>query len=198
MAEAKNDLGSLLRTAGGLHTRLLREDELTLQDHHKISSLLVEAFPHAAELFSAQSWRGPRPDCRLLLESQDGELLAHLDYVVRHIKVGDSVLEVAGVGEVAVRQRVRRQGLGMRLMRELENAVRYHTPVDFGLLYCLETVAGFYERAGWIRVHQPSRFISPETGEWLEASYPTFILPVRAKLEAWPRRGTIDLGGMIW
>ena len=188
---------SCAHAGGHLRVRLLREEELSSRDHHRISSLLVEAFPHAAQLFSRQSWRGPRPDRRLLLEGGDGELLAHLDYVIQPIQVADATVEVAGVGEVAVRQGARGRGLGTRLMQELKAAL-HREPVDFGLLYCLESVAGFYERVGWTRVHQPSRFISPETGQWMEASYPTFILPVRAPLEAWPREGVIDLGGMIW
>lgn len=160
-------------------------------EHAAISSLLVATFPGHADIFRAASWYGGRPDHSLWLEDLDGALVAHLDFELRVIGVGDREVLVAGVGEVATCP-------DRQLMAELRRVLATETSADFGYLECREEVVGFYERVGWHLIHQKTREIDPESGQWTVSESPTLILPATAPLSAWPNEGTINLRGMWW
>lgn len=184
--------------AVGVLRRLVPEDDLTREEHEAIRQLLVIAFPENAEAFSRVSYLGARPEYRLWLEGQSGEIFAHLDFERRAISVGGEEKTVAGVGEVAVRPKLQGRGLGRLLMRELEQVLRQEVPSPFGLLYCLDEVADFYERVGWRRLYQPSVSYDPVTGERYEEVENTFLLPALASPECWPQEGVIDILGEGW
>ncbi len=181
-----------------LSRRLVREDDLTEGEHRAIRELLVSSFPENATAFSATSYLGARPEYRLWLEDTQGEILAHLDFERRLVGVGADEVLVAGIGEVAVRPDLQGRGLGRALMQELRRVLAVDTPAQFGLLYCLEEVAGFYARTGWHRVYQPTRSADPHSGEVYEEIETTFVLPGTEPLERWPGVGTIDLRGEGW
>jgi len=183
---------------GGVRLRASAEREVRPEEHRAISALLIDAFPRAAAHFATASWWGARPEYRLWLEEADGTVVAHLDVERRVIGVGDRDVLVAGIGEVATHPARRGQGLGRRLMEELRPVLRRELPVPFGLLACLDEVVGYYERVGWLRLDQPTRFLHPESRTWVGHRGPTLILPAQATVDEWPRDGEIDLRGMPW
>jgi len=178
--------------------RLLEEASLTLEDHERISSLLVAAFPQFAAIFQEKSFWGSVPQCRLLLENSSGELLAHLEFGLRTIGVGEEEFTVAGIGAVATRPDVQRQHLGRTLFRHLHTLLLERFAVDFGYLGCREAVVGFYEKVGFVRFDQAVLELNPDSGELQESTYPNMVLPVRKPTRAWPGTGRVDLRGIPW
>lgn len=189
---------SELATTARLRLRFEAEADLSPTEHDAISQLLMKAFPRDAEVFRNASWYGARPDHRLWLENEVGEVISHLDFEQRLIGVGDRDILVAGVGEVATHPEYTKQGLGRKLMTELHRVLIERTPVDFGYLGCLEEVVGYYQRVGWHRIKQKVQQIDPRSGEWTISAGPTLILSAGAQLSAWPVNGMVDLRGMWW
>jgi len=178
--------------------RLLEEADLKPQDHERISSLLVAAFPQHVNTFSQKSYWGSMPEYRLLLENPSGELLAHLEFGLRTIGVGPQESKIAGIGAVATRPDVQGQHLGRALFKHLHSLLLERFGVDFGYLGCREAVVGFYQKVGFVRFDQTVLELNPDTGEWQESTYPNMVLPVCEPLEAWPGTGRVDLRGMPW
>ncbi|MGI8855483.1 MAG: GNAT family N-acetyltransferase [Thermomicrobiales bacterium] len=181
-----------------MHRRLVKEDALADADHDAIKRLLIAAFPQTAEIFAVASYWGARPEYRLWLEGDDGEMVAHLDFERRVIRVGGREIVVAGVGEVATHPDWQQKGLGRRLMREFHTILCTEIPVPFGFLNCLEAVAGFYTSVGWRRMPQSTRERDRITGAWAEHTLPAMVLPAVAPIDAWPCEGLIDLCGAPW
>ncbi len=182
--------------------RLVPEDTLTDIEHDTIKRLLVAAFPQYADIFSAASYWGARPEYRLWMETADGEMLAHLDFGRRMITVGDCEITVAGVSEVATHPDWQGRGVGRQLMAHLRMFLQMDFHVPFGFLNCREAVVGFYTSAGWHRVPQSTRFLDPDTNQWTKITSPAMILPAFASESldqyAWPSEGLIDLRGLPW
>ena len=115
---------------------LVPEDELSASNHKAIQNLLRSAFPQYENIFSHSSYWGARPSYRLWMEVPSGEIIAHLDFELRFIKVGKSELLIAGIGEVATHPRFHKSGLGRSLMEQLQNILQTSMPVQFGYLQC--------------------------------------------------------------
>ncbi len=97
---------------------LLKENQLNSTDHHRIQNLLVASYSQYADIFTYHSYWGARPDYRLLLKI-NREIIAHLDFELRNIKVGSFQILIAGVGEVATHPQFQNKGFGHLLMKEL-------------------------------------------------------------------------------
>lgn len=181
-----------------MQTRAVRQAELTEEDERRIRTLLVSAFPQHAELFRRQSYWGSLPDWRLLLMDEHGRYVAHAGFGVRRIVVGARSLQIAGVGAVCTAPDVQRRGLGRELFAQLHAFLLAQPGLDFAFLECREGIAGFYEAAGFHRVHQAVRCLDPDSGEWEKSTGPKMVKPVGKPLSDWPQEGLIDLRGMPW
>jgi GNAT superfamily N-acetyltransferase len=177
---------------------LVAEGELRPADEATIRELLLLAFPQFRDIFSTRSYFGACPDHRLMLRGSNGELLAHLTIARRVIDVGAIEILIAGVGGVAVRPERQGEGLGQKLMEQLGSVLRNEVPAPFAYLNCREEVAGFYQRAGWQRLDQVSRFLDPYTNRWIDYTGPKLILAGKEPAASWPREGKILLRGMPW
>lgn len=127
----------------------------------------------------------------------DSNLVGHVGFQQRTIRVSDAEVVVAGTGGVLVDQRARGNGLGQRLMRRAQRAMREDSQIRFGYLGCREEVVPFYERSGWRRVRAVERHVSmkePQTTV-VSSDSPILIFPTR-NIE-WPS-GDIDLRGRPW
>lgn len=179
------------------NAKLIREDQLTIDENNRIKNLLVSAYPQYADIFSSASYWGARPQYRLLIETQDGELVSHLDFESRAIQVGKHEILIAGVGEVATHPQFQNRGLGRMLMSELHSNLQAKTTVAFAYLQCRTAVLGFYTRVGWYEVTNQVQYIDPDTNQLTIGDSHSLILPVLETLDQWPD-GNIDLQGMPW
>lgn len=66
--------------------------------------------------------------------------------------------------------------------------------VPFGLLTCGDHVAGFYARAGWVRVPGPTRMVRADGTVQVHGAA-TMVLPVRAPVGRW-RPGRVERNGL--
>jgi aminoglycoside 2'-N-acetyltransferase I len=177
--------------------KLIAEEDLTPDHHQRISHLLVKAFPNDVEIFSQASYCYSRPEYRLLIEDEDGVLIAHLDLERRLISVNGEGVYIAGIGEVATHPEYLRQGFGSKLMNELTAILTDDLPVDFGFLQCSDENALFYGQVGWHRIHQPlhvfykGEFITFDDGDMM-------ILPIRKTIDEWQSEGIVDVKGQSW
>lgn len=177
---------------------LVAENDLSTADRKKIRALLTAAFPKYAKLWIVDdSWGGPL-EYRLLLRDLTGRLIGHLGFARRLIQVNNQTRLIAGIGTVAILPDMQGQGLGRRLLSELAIILTHDVTVEFGFLQCRDAVIAFYEKAGFSHVAQPIRSFHPDDRRWQIDHAAAMILPVTAKMESWPRDGTIDLMGMPW
>jgi len=126
-------------------------------------------------------------------------LVAHVGFQRRVISVGTNDVVVAGTGGVLVDHRFRGTGLGGRMMRHAQQAMRDEVEVDFRFLGCREAVVPFYKAAGWREVHATERCVSrlDQTSVVVSHEGPTLICSATRDARQWPH-GDIDLRGTPW
>lgn len=129
----------------------------------------------------------------------DGRIVGHVGTQRRLVGVGDGDVAVAGTGGVLVDPAHRGAGLGTRLMRVAQEAMRTTAPAAFGLLGCREEVVPFYERTGWTRIHVAERSLARADGaaQVREAGPPVLICAGTRPVSEWPA-GDLDLRGRPW
>ncbi len=134
-----------------------------------------------------------------MLAFQGSVLAAHVGFQRRLISVGTADVLVAGTGGVLVDQRFRGMGLGGRMMRHAQGAMRDEAGADFGLLGCRKEVVPFYESAGWVQVHATERCLSnvDQTSVIVSHQGPTLVCSSIRDASDWPD-GDIDLRGTPW
>ncbi|ADV66459.1 GNAT family N-acetyltransferase [Deinococcus maricopensis] len=175
--------------------QLTHAADITPEQEGRFRALLMAAYPQFADFWAGTSFWGGPADARLWLSAPDGEVLAHLGFGRRTVRVGREDVRVAGVGAVATHPAHRGRGYGARLLRTLPHAA---PDVDFAFLECREEVAPFYASGGFVRVPNSTWSLDPDEGMWVErAGSPVMVLPVRASIRAWPA-GRVDLRGMPW
>lgn len=127
----------------------------------------------------------------------DSALVGHIGFQVRKIAVGDAEVTVAGTGGVLVDEKARGSGLGRRVMRRAQQAMREDARISFGYLGCREQVVPFYESSGWRRIRAAERHVSMQDPRRsvVSADGPILIFPTRDR--DWPH-GDIDLRGTPW
>jgi nodulation protein A len=94
----------------------------------------------------------------------------------------------ATVAHLGIRRRVLGQDLLAAAAREL-----HRLELPYGYLTCGYHIVGFYERAGWVRVDNPTRQLG-SGGAIKIYGEASMLLPVRAGLEQWPA-GLLDRNG---
>ncbi len=126
-----------------------------------------------------------------------GKLAGHVVSIVgilkRCIRVGDTLLEVGGVGGVATHPDYQRRGYGSALLQRASVFMHIDLRVDFGLLVCDQDMVSFYRKLGWQTAQQEMVFDFQGTKRLFKEK--TMLLPLGER--PWPR-GTIDLCGPPW
>jgi len=178
--------------------RLIAENDLTPDDHQRISDLLVKAFPRHAHVFKTVSYDYTQPEYRLWMEDEQGTIIVHLDLAHRLIDVDGIDVPTIGIGEVATHPDYQGQGLGRMLMDKLKVILREQFTADYGILLCGESVAGYYERVGWHRLDQPVYEQDLHTREIHISHEPAMILPIHKTIDEWHTEGIIDIRGLPW
>jgi predicted N-acetyltransferase YhbS len=95
------------------------EYELTPEQHELIQALLQESFPG----YPHRTYFKQLPQFRLLVR-RDDELVGQVGVEHRVIRNGDSLLRIFGVIDLCVASTARSNGLGSRLLGEVETLAR--------------------------------------------------------------------------
>lgn len=133
-----------------------------------------------------------------IVARQRGEIVGHVGWARRDIRVGNHEIVVAGVGGVLVSDRARGQQLGGRLIARAADSMTVAGGIAFGYLGCREEVISFYTAYGWSRISAAERSISRAGQPVFDApGQPLLVLPVESPLTSWPV-GQVDLRGRAW
>lgn len=169
------------------------EDDLAPADHDDVGALLARAFAHSAAPFGpGRSWASARPERRVVARG-DGAVVAHVGLLRRFVQIGDAAQLVGDVGLVGVHPDRHGTGLGAALLARCA-AELDRLAVPFGLLTCGDHVAGFYARAGWVRVPGPTRMVRADGTVQVDGAA-TMVLPVCAAIDGWPT-GRVERNGL--
>lgn len=177
--------------------QLVAEKDLTRDQEQCIQELLLAAFPQYQEIWSRQSFYGGPAEYRLWLE-QDNQMIAHLGFAKRNIRVGEQEVLIAGVGAVATHPEFQGRGVGKQLFAELRKILLTRLPVDFAFLECREAVIVFYEKAGFTLHQQTTYCFHPGKQAWIYDEGAKMVMPIHKPLGEWNANGLIDLRGMPW
>ena len=85
---------------------------------------------------------------------QDGTVLGQVGVVLRAVRCGDAVVQVAGIQSLCVAKSARGSRLAADMMKKaMAEAKRRGVP--HGMLFCSERLSRFYARLGWLRLDVP-------------------------------------------
>ncbi len=126
-----------------------RIDELRLSkaDSREISALLDESFGGE---FEGRSFFIQRNHLRLV-KRVSGRIVGHLALVYRAIRIGENLVTIMGIGDVAVAKEARRQGIGAVLV----DAAIAEAKQSKALFLLLFGEAKIYGRAGFESATNP-------------------------------------------
>jgi GNAT superfamily N-acetyltransferase len=137
-------------------------------------------------------WR-PK-DWHFILEV-DERPASHVGVLKHTISAGGEPVVVGGVGGVVTVPEMQGKGLAQRGMRHAAAFMCEELGVEFGFLFCLDRLVGFYESLGWQHVRETVE-VEQESGP-LIVSFNAMVLPCGAGGRAWPV-GKIELRSLPW
>ncbi len=131
-----------------------RVEELRLTDEleRDIAALLSECM---SVDYEGRSFFQNRFHCRFIVECE-GQIIGHLAIAYRAIRLGKVLVDIIGIGEVAVAASYRHQGIGSRLVEAALEEGR-SARADFAALFGEKSM---YAGAGFI--HAPNRLTISE------------------------------------
>jgi len=111
----------------------IKEYELSDRQRSEILSLLKDCFPGYFEerIFFKQMSQ------ERLLAYSDGELIGHLGFEHRAIKIGDQLASIFGIVDLCVKAEARRQGVATELLKTVEEKA-VANDINFCLLFADE------------------------------------------------------------
>lgn len=134
-----------------------------------------------------------RPKDRHFLCYEQGELVSKVSLLKHEVYVEGHPIDVGGIGGVVTVPSACGRGHATALLQHTAAIMRDELAVPFGLLFCLETLAPFYERLGWQRVsqavlidHLPGKIICPMN-----------TMTLACRRQKWPA-GLVDLRSQPW
>jgi aminoglycoside 2'-N-acetyltransferase I len=138
--------------------RRVTSDELTEREVASLRMLFAEAWSDPADAFTDDDWRHTLGGTHLLVQDDDGEVLAHASVVERTLWASGVEVRTGYVEGVATRRPYRRRGLATAVMRAAGDVI------DEGFrLGALGTdVFALYEPLGWRRWSGPTAVRTPE------------------------------------
>lgn len=180
----------------GLTIRTTPHGELTSDDLDGLRALFDAEY--------LREFGGWNPEQPYGYAPHDVHVIAFLDDVVGHvgwarrtIRVGERDVTIAGVGGVLVSDGARALRLGQRLMHRAVASMKDAGGIEFGYLGCREAVAPFYQACGWTRVAAVERSLDREGRPTRDpAGQPLLVIPLGSS-QQWPG-GDVDLRGRAW
>ena len=158
----------------------------------EIAQLLARCF---ATDFGARSFYQTRHHLRLV-HRPEGAIIGHMALQWRAMRLGDRLITVAGLAEVATDPDHRGRGIAAGLL-QAAIAEAKASPADFFLLF---GVARLYAAAGFRTVHNPmiwTDMLGARTHEiHRETAEALMVLPLRG--QDWDEAQTLDLLGSLF
>lgn len=139
---------------------------------------------------SLYTWR-PK-DLHVILDV-DGQAASHVGLILHSVQVAGQPVRVAGVGGVTTNGELHGRGYAQKTMRYAEKHMCEELNVEFGLLFCLDSLKPFYERQNWQLLREPVEFDQP-SGKMLS---PLNVMVLPCKGQTWPA-GAVDLCSLPW
>jgi aminoglycoside 2'-N-acetyltransferase I len=164
-----------------------RYDNLDENENREIEEVAHLAFTDPEDELD---WSDPK---WLVVGKLAGRIVSIVGILTRHIRVGETTLEVGGIGGVATLPDRQQHGFGSALLQRAAEFMRDELKVDFGLLICDQEMVSFYSKLGWQTVEGQVVFDFHGTMRALREI--TMRLPLGDSY--WPE-GTIDLCGAPW
>lgn len=170
---------------------VIAEYDLTAGDEAQIAALLRTAFPTD---FGGRSYYKQRPQIRLVW--RDGAILSQVALFYRAIRLGDDLIDIIGLGDVATLPEARKKGYaGALLDRAIE--IGAASPAQYLALFGARRL---YDRAGFARVVNPYLHVEmtgARTGAVAHAT--SQYLMVRPLGSArWPEGVPVDFLGALF
>ena len=135
------------------------------------------------------NWHGRRKDWHMMGYA-DGQLVSHVGILKDSVHVAQQPVTVGGVGGVVTIPAAQHKGYAHALLRQAAIFMRDTLQVEFGLLFCLPRLVGFYRSLDWQEVTSPV-FIEQPAGRMV-SPVPAMYLPCQAT-GAWPN-GAVEVG----
>lgn len=161
----------------------------------EIKSFLITCFDDNPDFINT-AYTNPDLDECLLLYSNN-KLIGHIGINKRVINYQNKTYILGGIGDVAIDGQYRNQGLGNKLMKEV-NQVLKEENYDLGVLFCHPKLDNFYSSCGWTPKNNGKIFAT--VNGVLEDQRRTFLLPIRLtkeEIEVWNNED-FDIGNGSW
>ena len=171
-----------------------RIDELRLSkaDSKAISALLDASFSGE---FEGRSFFVQRNHLRLV-KRVSGRIIGHLALVYRAVRIGENLVTILGIGDVAVAKEARRQGIGAALV-EAAIAEAKQTEALFLLLFGESKI---YGRAGFKSVSNPLVWVEHENfhSTGIVRRSRESLMVYQLGTTSWDSRAEVDLLGGVF
>ncbi len=125
--------------------------------------------------------------------SENGEPASHVGILKHTVQVAGQAITVGGIGGVATNPAYQGKGHAKQLLKEAASYFKNEWQVEFGMLFCFERLAPFYQSLGWQAV-EDEVYVDVENGKILW-TIETMVLPLQTS--NWPE-GRIDINGYFW
>lgn len=129
-----------------MQVEMIHEWQLAEDDEQAIAVLLNRAF---GEFFEGRSFHQQRHHIRLI--ARDPEIIGHMALCYRAIRMGDALVNIMGLAEVATDPEHRGKGIASALMRQAIE-VAQDSQADFFVLYGVRPI---YAGVGFRSVSNP-------------------------------------------
>lgn len=161
-------------------------------DDREIADLLARSFPSD---FGGRSYFRTRQHLRFV-HRQGGRIVAHMALQFRAMRLGDRLITVAGLADVATDRACRGQGLAGRMLETVIIEAKV-SPADFLLLF---GTAGLYLGAGCRPIHNPLLWVEMRGAVTerihREPAEELMVLPLRGAV--WDDHAELDLLGSLF
>jgi predicted acetyltransferase len=168
---------------------------LTPLELEEIKSFLIKCFDNNPDFVSTVYTNPDLNECLLLYISN--KLVGHIGINKRIINHQNKTYVIAGIGDVAIDNQYRSQGLGNMLMKEVNKIIK-ENEYDLGVLFCHPKLDNFYSSSGWFSKNNGKIFATVNGA--LEDQRRTFLLPIRLtkrETEIWNNKD-INIGNGSW
>jgi GNAT superfamily N-acetyltransferase len=136
-----------------------------------------------------------RPKEWHLIAREEGRALSKVSVLRHTVAVAAERIEVGGIGGVVTVPQAQHRGLARALMLQAQSFMRENLGVDFGFLFCLQFMLGFYAELGWIRIEEQTVINQSDGRHLLPPELNAMILPLASR--SWPA-GNIELESLPW
>jgi len=123
--------------------------KLTLRQQNEIISFLINCFKDV-EGFDQLVYSNKDMDLCILVRNKSKKIIAHVSIVKKITYLNNKKYQIGGVGNVAVAENFRHEGLGLKIMKKV-NTTLADKKYDLGMLFCSPDLENFYLKLGWIK-----------------------------------------------